>query len=81
MSEGEHMGILHNWAVYQHAQVIYGVAMFERKGLKEGVNGGKSDRERDGQHCNIPPLHLFSLTTTSKPWSFPLVILILSTPL
>ena len=43
MSEGGHMGILHNWAVYRHAQVIYGVAIVERKGLKEGVNGGKSD--------------------------------------
>ena len=38
------MGILHNWAVYRRAQVIYGVAIVERKGLKEGVNGGKSDK-------------------------------------
>ena len=41
---GEHMGIWHNWAVYRRAQVIYGVAIVEEKGLKEGVNGGKSDK-------------------------------------
>ena len=38
------MGIWHNWAVYQRAQVIYGAAIVERKGVKDGVNGGKSDR-------------------------------------
>ena len=43
MSEGEHMGIWHNWAVYRHAQVIYGAAIVERKGGKDGVDGGKSD--------------------------------------
>ena len=39
MSEGGHMGIWHTWAVYRCAQVIYGAAIVERK----GVNGGKSD--------------------------------------
>ena len=34
MSEGEHMGIWHNWAVYRRAQVIYGTAIVERKGGK-----------------------------------------------
>ena len=43
MSKGEHEGILHNWAVYRCAQVVYGIAIVERKGLKEGVNGSKSD--------------------------------------
>ena len=47
MNKGKHMGIWHNWAVYQRAQVIYGIAIVERKGLKEGVNGGKSDRRMD----------------------------------
>ena len=57
------MGIWHNWAVYQRAQVIYGVAI-ERKEVKDGLNGGKSDihpqqvSERPGrfggQVCTYP---------------------------
>ena len=47
MSEGGHMGIWHNWAVYRRAQVIYGAAIVERKGVKDGVNGGKSDRSQE----------------------------------
>ena len=39
------MGIWHNWAVYQRAQVIYGAAIVEREGVKDGVNGGKSDTQ------------------------------------
>ena len=31
------MGIWHNWAVYRRAQVIYGAAIVERKGVNDGV--------------------------------------------
>ena len=37
------MGIWHNWAVYRRAQVIYGSAIVESKGVNDGENGGKSD--------------------------------------
>ena len=54
MSEGKHMGIWHNWAVYRHAQVIYGVAIERKKGVNEGVNSGKSD--------NMGVLHLLDFS-------------------
>ena len=31
------MGIWHNWAVYRRAQVIYGVAIWKKRGFNDGV--------------------------------------------
>ena len=68
-----HMGILHSWAVYRRAQVIYGVAIEKKKVLKEGVNSGKSDTPWSRTHTCGPRDHPITaesgnhLVGTNKP--------------